>query len=639
MIVHLALSVLKKFLPLAFPSAFALCLFAFILGARWTVFHRYGMTMPEWDQWDAEGLYLLAPWFNDDHFLRALFTPHNEHRVVLTKLLNLGLTLANGHWDQRLEAVFNALFPATIAVAIFILARRHLDRRWLAPFTVFLGFIFGLPFAWQNILGGFHSQQFFLVGLALIAIALLPFNAPLSGRWWIGAAAALLGLLSMASGLFGAVVVIGLLGVQWIRRERTLGSALPTLAVCAVATLVGWFTRYEFPPHEVLKAKNFHDFAFTIINSLQWPAPSSPWFALILWLPWTWLVFRAVFSPRPLAPSSRAFGYFVLGLGVWVWLQLVATGYARGAGGPQPASRYIDTLVFGIVANALALVWLATPELLARPARRLLAAAAVAWVAVFVWGARSELTRIFVVELPPVKVYHDYCEINVRNYLYTGDTKHLDHDEIPYPGAGSFLVRIGIPALRAAMPVTVRPPLTVSAARSTFITSSPKNLYPPGPGLSPATHPLTHRQTWGSFSPDTPPTVREFTSAPLRAPLGAWLKFETAGAIGAPDTTLELRDAATGLPLAAIRPDQSPGDTWRAAYVRAPAGAFVIYARAPDSARWLAFSEPIEMATGSFWAWQLTKHGQLIATVALALSLLLVPLALFIHPRPPISRL
>jgi hypothetical protein len=55
------------------------------------VFHRYGMTMPEWDQWDAEGLYLLAPWFNDDHFLRALFTPHNEHRVVLTKLLNVFL--------------------------------------------------------------------------------------------------------------------------------------------------------------------------------------------------------------------------------------------------------------------------------------------------------------------------------------------------------------------------------------------------------------------------------------------------------------------------------------------------------------------------------------------------------------------
>jgi hypothetical protein len=84
--------VLKKHFATFSPAAFACCLFAFILGVRWTVFHRYGMTMPEWDQWDAEGLQLLAPWYNNEHFLRALFTPHNEHRVVLTKLLNLGLT-------------------------------------------------------------------------------------------------------------------------------------------------------------------------------------------------------------------------------------------------------------------------------------------------------------------------------------------------------------------------------------------------------------------------------------------------------------------------------------------------------------------------------------------------------------------
>ena len=86
----------KKFYSVVTTVGFALGLFAFILGVRWAVFDRYGMTLPEWDQWDAEGLKLLAPWFNQDGFLSALFTPHNEHRVVLTKLLNLGLTVTNG---------------------------------------------------------------------------------------------------------------------------------------------------------------------------------------------------------------------------------------------------------------------------------------------------------------------------------------------------------------------------------------------------------------------------------------------------------------------------------------------------------------------------------------------------------------
>ena len=615
----------KKFHSAVTPVGFALGLFAFILGVRWAVFDRYGMTLPEWDQWDAEGLKLLAPWFNQDGFLSALFTPHNEHRVVLTKLLNLGLTVANGHWDQRLEATFNALFPASIAVAFFLLARRHLTRRWLGAFGLFLGFILAFPFAWQNVLGGFHSQQFFLVGLALIAIALLPFSAPWSGRWWIGAAAALLGLFSMASGFFGAVVVIGLLGVQYFRRERTLRSAWPTLVVCVAASALGWFTRHEFAPHASLKAQNLHDFVFTIIRSLQWPAPLSTWFALVLWLPWTWLVVRVVFvGSRPLSAPSRAFGYFILGLGVWVWLQLVATGYARGAGGPAPASRYIDTLVFGLIANALALMWLAAPELLARPARRLLAVAALAWVGVFAWGAQAELRQIFINELPAVKVYHDYCEINVRNYLLTGNEKFLDHEEIPYPGAIAFLERIGIPALRQRLPVTVRPPLKVVAASSTFISAGVQILYPPAPGLSPSTPPLNYRRTWGSYDNAAASTGdREFTSAPLRAPFGGYLKFELSGDVTASGNQLELRDAFTGERLATIRPNKAPGDSWRAAYVAAPSEKFVIYARSAKGAPAFAFSEPVEMPSGTYWAWILNKNGPLIAQLAAILALCL----------------
>ena len=619
---------LKKFSAIVTPVGLALSLFAFILGVRWAVFDRYGMTLPEWDQWDAEGLKLLAPWFNQDHFFTALFTPHNEHRVVLTKLLNLGLTVANGHWDQRLEATFNALFPASIAVAFFLLARRHLARRWLGAFGVFLGFILAFPFAWQNVLGGFHSQQFFLVGLALIAIALLPFSAPFSGRWWVGAAAALLGLFSMASGFFGAVVVIGLLGVQYFRRERTLRSGWPTLVVCVVASALGWFTRHEFAPHASLKAQNLHDFAFTIIRSLQWPAPLSTWFALVLWLPWTWLVARVVFASRPLSAPSRAFGYFILGLGVWVWLQLVATGYARGAGGPPPASRYIDTLVFGLIANALALMWLAAPELLARPARRLLAVAALAWVGIFTWGAQAELRQIFLNELPAVKVYHDYCEINVRNYLYTGNEKFLDHEEIPYPGAIAFLERIGIPALRQRLPVTVRPPLKVIAASSTFISAGVQILYSPAPGLSPTTPPLTYRRTWGSYAGvSAPGNDLEFMSAPLRAPFGGYLKFEISGDVTASGNHLELRDAFTGAKLTSIRPDKAPGASWRAAYVPAPSEKFVIYARGAKAAPPFAFSEPVEMPNGSYWAWILNKNGQLIAVLSAIIALILSGLA------------
>jgi hypothetical protein len=70
--------------------------------------------MPDWDQWDAEALKLLVPWYEQDQFLSRLFEPHNEHRVVLTKLQNLALTVLNGQWDSRLFAVANALIHAAL---------------------------------------------------------------------------------------------------------------------------------------------------------------------------------------------------------------------------------------------------------------------------------------------------------------------------------------------------------------------------------------------------------------------------------------------------------------------------------------------------------------------------------------------
>ena len=129
-------------------------LFALIVGAKWSVFERFGSPMPDWDQWDAEAVELLIPWYESDHFLSHLFHPHNEHRVVITKLQNLALCLANGQWDSRLEASTNALLHAAIGTALWLFVRRRLAAAWHAPLFVVLLALFALPFAWQNVLGG-----------------------------------------------------------------------------------------------------------------------------------------------------------------------------------------------------------------------------------------------------------------------------------------------------------------------------------------------------------------------------------------------------------------------------------------------------------------------------------------------------
>ena len=124
---------LRILTPRVLPVAIATCLFCLIVGAKWATFDRYGSPMPDWDQWDAEADNLFIPWFESDKFAEHLFAPHNEHRVVLTKLQSLALVLVNGQWDSRLEALTNALLHAALATAFWIYGRRWIGERWRAP--------------------------------------------------------------------------------------------------------------------------------------------------------------------------------------------------------------------------------------------------------------------------------------------------------------------------------------------------------------------------------------------------------------------------------------------------------------------------------------------------------------------------
>ncbi|MBL9189264.1 MAG: hypothetical protein JNK23_17410 [Opitutaceae bacterium] len=601
--------------PRALSVALAVCLFALIVGAKWATFDRYGSPIPDWDQWDAEGGNLLIPWHEGSGFLEKLFAPHNEHRVVLTKLQNLALTLAAGQWDSRLEAAVNALLHAALAVALWLGARRWVAGRWHAALFVLAFALFGLPVAWQNILGGFHSQQYWLLGLSTVAIAVLPFARPWSARWWIGAIAALLALGSMGSGLLAAFVVIVVCVWRAAWRETTWRELRPTLAWCAVLLAIGLLTRVEVPWHAEMKAKTASDFFLSILRSMAWPLRDRDWSGLLLWLPWGLAAWRLVRDP-----ASRP-GQIIVALGGWVLVQLAATAYARGAGADYPASRYMDTLSFGAMINATALAWLLSAAGAPRAQRWLGGLTAAAWIVLLTLGLRGLLRDNFGHDLPDARKYYDEAEANLRHFLATGDRGHFTGKGVPYPNVDSLVDYLSNPALRPLFPVPIRPPLALAAAEGPVIfvendarAAAPEN--PPKLGLPPSLSPLAAARTWGSFA--ATPTTGTWRSAPLDPPKAGWLKFETAGDLGREGAavSLSLRDARTGALLAEVRPGKIPGESWRAAYVRAPDRPFVVEAHDDSAGHWLAFSGPVEMGAPAYWARQANKHGLVIAQIA-----------------------
>ena len=77
--------------------------FVVVIGLQLWLVAAAGTDIPFYDQWGIEGSWLFPSWV--DGSLRAvdLVQPLNEHRMVWTHLLNLGLFMANGQWDPLVE--------------------------------------------------------------------------------------------------------------------------------------------------------------------------------------------------------------------------------------------------------------------------------------------------------------------------------------------------------------------------------------------------------------------------------------------------------------------------------------------------------------------------------------------------------
>ncbi len=610
--------------------AFALLLT--IAGLKWDTFARFGSAMPDWDQWDAEALKLLVPWYEGDQFLSRLFEPHNEHRVVITKLQNLALTLLNGQWDSRLFSVANALIHAALGVAFWWQGRRWFEARWArAVIYLFAVILFGLPLAWQNVLGGFHSQQYWLAALSFATLVTLPFSRAWSASWWGGVAAALLACLTMGSGFLAAVVAALIAGWRAGRGATSWRAAAPTLILGALLLVVGFATRVEVAYHAQLKAKTLHDFGLSLLRSLAWPLTGRDWAGLVLWTPWALLTGRALFGRgEKSAPAALA----ITALGGWVVVQLLATAYARGAGADYPASRYMDTLTFGALVNVAALCRLATESASERVSRPGLALLAGVWLTLFTLGLCDLLERNLRHELPDTRKYYFLAEQHMRGYLSSDDPRHLAFPDIPYPSAEGLIERLRHRSLRTVMPAEIRAALPLRPAEDTtpaFRSQQVSALQLDTAqriGTSPATPALPTHRVWGSFGSEGVKSTGTWRSAPLTATPGRWLKFEVAGQPEAAGIELELRDAATDRTLQRITPSRPPGDTWRAAYVPAPTEPFVVVARDQSATGWVAFSAPVEMGRLSHAAWRLTQHGALIAVIAAVAALLLGGLGL-----------
>lgn len=433
--------------------------FVVILVARVCLVSLYASDTPFWDQWDGEACFLLKPWVEGTLSWNQLFIAHNEHRIVLTRLLILLLfELNNHHWSNILEAYVNILIAAAyLSVVVLVLMQPGRRLKSTVTFTLVIA-LGALPFSWENFLVGFQSQFYFMALFAVGMIALASFRSESTPTIVLVAVIGLVGLFTTASGLVAALSVMfaGALHSYRNGRIRPTDRILVSLMLLVVA--LGLCITHTVASHDSLKPSGLIDNLRALSTVLVWPVHpvqggiaailSMFLIAALLWMPSvTWM---ACFL-RSREASSREI--FAISLSAWSFIQCVAIAHSRGHDMAALSSRYLDITALGLVANLWLVITLFENRASWRQLRHLATIMAVAFVALITFALIAR-TDDDIKQMTERASFAALETRNVAGYLRTKNAVWLDQPglEIPYPDASRLKQLLDDPTITRMLP-------------------------------------------------------------------------------------------------------------------------------------------------------------------------------------------
>ena len=200
-----------------------------------------------------------------------LFSPHNEHRILLTRLLSIALFELNGGWNPILQMMVNAVLHVCAIVLLMVAIRPIMPRSLFLPLVTFAIVLFVLPIGWENLLAGFQSQFYLLVIFSILALMGFAQAQAFDFRWWLSVLCTIGAFLSMASGALVAVASFGVfflqivVGVRRSKKDYAALAALLLLSIALVALVPG------IPGHEGLKAHSLSELKNALLICLDYP--------------------------------------------------------------------------------------------------------------------------------------------------------------------------------------------------------------------------------------------------------------------------------------------------------------------------------------------------------------------------------
>jgi len=600
----------RRTLLSAASCALALGAFLAIVGARWQFVQAHGSDVPFNDHWDGEGMLFLRPFWAGESIWPGLWIPHNEHRIVGTRLLALGLAALDGMWNARGQMLVNAGLAAAGLLLWPWVLRRSLPPWGLllcAGAAVALG---TLPFSWDNTLWGFQSQFHLLLlfgGLHLAATWREDRTGP---AWWFGLGAGLAAIFTVASGFGSAAACVAV--AAWRLRRPDDGAARrflwTTLTTNAALVATGVLLRHVVPYHADFQAGSLAVWGDALLRLIAWPFGQAP-LGLVVQAPLL-IAGYAVLVRRKPAPGDAV----LLAGAAWCAFQAAAIAWGRGGDPSGFAPRYRDIHLVGLVLNVLCLVrlWAAAPD---RRGAWWRGAVAAGWLTVVGVGLSADLSGIrYWRAIERREAAQDAQVQAMRAFLSTGERGWLDRtpEVRALSGTVDNVVTMLIdPGVRAHLPPSIRLPLPCGpdSAHSRGVAS----FAPPTEAEQPY-----RAAAWRLTPTPTEPAV--FTSQPLPASLRPVMRLRIRGRLGPGAATLQLiaPNGATTTPLTAA---VDSGDRWKTVNLLYPPAGGRLVVEVPAGAAPFEFTTPFDLGLVTYYSEKLLRAGAGVAQAGLLLFL------------------
>ena len=426
---------------------------AVVLGVKLWLIATSGNIVPYWDQWDGEAAVLFKPFLDGTLQFSTLVGPHNEHRILWTRLIALALLKINGTWDPILEMAVNAVIHAcTIGILLAMLAR-VLDAAAVLCMVLFSMLVLSVPFGWENLLWGFQSQFYILILLGFLSLYFLCESAAWSPRWWIGTILAICAYFSIASGALTLPAFISIAIVQFATGQRSGYREWGGLAChCAlVAIFVAGIP--VLPYHEVLKPHSVRQLYEGIVQAASWPLAADNWSTasravgtICIYAP-AIVLFLRLLRERTGIGDRR---WLLVACAAWVALQIIALALGRSV--VIMSSRYLDIFVTATIVNVACLIYLTQSAPLGALRQKTYLLVTTVWIAAMLIGVTQNATD----KLPPELSHWRDRRVsqgeNLKRFLASGNIEDLANKPIPYPDAARLQSLASDPVIRAILP-------------------------------------------------------------------------------------------------------------------------------------------------------------------------------------------